>query len=272
MRILETHQGLGDATRIYRKYGCVVSFEINKDRFRTAQSHFPDAFCLERCLEKRVNIFSLSKNYKEDVGYPVILPSRPRDSRDGMKILIENGYTFDIIDVDPWGLPLPFIPQALRLLDEGSVLFVTSGEMYMMRYGIKARERIVKPYRMRADPSLKSTRTFFRSDNILIVGAKIIDLALKSDIGLTPIFVYDYYTGRSGVQRLGFFACKNIRPSDKIRIRQQLVGDPILGVKLLRCVRKKRDVNVPWRFSNYNPVEKIEDFIVQRMQQLCKCL
>lgn len=266
LRILETHQGLGDATMIYRKYGCVVSFEINKDKFRTIRSRFPDAFCLDRCLEKHPNIFRLCSDYKEFAGYPIILPSCAKDCRDGMRLLIENGCAFDVIDVDPWGLPSPFIPQALKLLDNNSVLLVTSGEMHMMRFDIKG---TIQPYRIRADPSLKSTRSFFRSDNILIVGAKIMDSALKSDIGLTPIFVYDYYTGHSGVQRLGFFVSKDITPSEKIRIRQQIVTDPILGAKLLRCIRKKHDVSVPWRFSYLDPVEKIENFIVQRMQHLC---
>ena len=266
LRILETHQGLGNATIIYRKYGCVVSFEINRDRFRTIRSLFPDAFCLERCLEKHPSIFRLFSNYKEFAGYPIILPSCAKDCRDGMKILIENGCAFDVVDVDPWGLPLPFIPQALKLLDNDSVLLVTSGEMYMVRFDI---EGTIQPYRIRADSSLKSTRSFFRSDNILIVGAKIMDLALKGDIGLTPIFVYDYYTGHSGVQRLGFFASKDITPSEKIRVRQQMVRDPILGAKLVRCIQKKYDLNLPWRFSNLDPVERIESFIVQRMQHIC---
>lgn len=268
LRILETHQELGDATIIYRKFGCVVSFEIDKDKFRTIRMRFPDAFCLERCLERHSNIFRLCSDHKELAGYPIILPSRARDCRRGMETLIENGCTFDVVDVDPWGLPLPFIPQALKLLDNDSVLLVTSGEMHVLRFDTKG---TVQPYRIQADPSLKSTRTFFRNDNILIVGARIIDLGLKRDIGLTPIFIYDYYTGYSGVQRLGFIASKDIAPSERIRIRQQIVSDPVLGARILRCTRKcmhANDVSVPWRFSNFDPVQKIEDFIIQRMRYL----
>lgn len=95
---------------------------------------------------------------------------------------------------------------------------------------------------------------------------------LRKSIGLYPIFVYDYYTGRSGVQRIGFFVRQQINLSERIKLKQELVDDPILGTKLLCCFRKKAGENAQlvWRFCDSDPKEQVEEVIIKRLEYLAE--
>jgi len=64
LRILETHQGKGEATNVYRKYGCVISFEVDPETYEMVYNRFPDAFSLEACLEKGVDMLDLIQDYE----------------------------------------------------------------------------------------------------------------------------------------------------------------------------------------------------------------
>jgi hypothetical protein len=75
------------------------------------------------------------------------------------------------------------------------------------------------PYKIEANNTLRTTKSFFRQDNILVVGSRILEMALGKSVVLFPLFIYDYYTGYSGVQRIGYFAEKQRDLSSKIKAR-----------------------------------------------------
>jgi hypothetical protein len=262
LRILETHQGKGDATSEYRLYGCVISFEIDREAYETICKRFPEAYSLEACLESGRDLLDMIRDHETDTGYPVIVPSRPIDSHMGLAILSKHGYRFDVIDVDPFGSPRDFIPDVLHLLDNDSFLFVTSGEMHCVRF---RPHDAMSPYGIQADDSLKVVRTFFRQDNILVIGSWIIEAGLKKSVALYPIFIYDYYNGYSGVQRLGYYVKRQASLAHKIEMAQQIRYDPILRVKSVKCSFSDGRPDVPWRFSDASSETKIREFIMKRI-------
>lgn len=268
LRILETHQGEGDATEKYRRYGCVISFEIDREIYNRARHRYQSALSLDACLESSIDLLELAENYQRRVGYPIILPSHPMDSRLGIDVLNRYNYRFDVIDVDPFGSPIKFIPRVLDLLDDKSILLVTTGEMHYVRW---SPQDAMSAYEIQADQTLKTTRSFFRKDNVLIVGAWIAETGLKKSIGLYPIFIYDYYRGRSGVQRLGFYVRQGINLSQTIEVKQQIINDPILGVKLLKCSLRdkvKENGSVAWRFCDSHSEGQIQKAIIKRLDHL----
>lgn len=245
-----------------------MSFERDGEAYRRIRKRFSDAFSLDACLEKGQDLVDIAENYKTAIGYPVLLPLFPTDSNLAMPRLRTRNCRFDIIDVDPYGSPRQFIPAVLELLDDKSILLITSGEMHSMRFQPKD---VMSHYGVQANEQLRSTRTFFRTDNILILGAWVIQKGLERSVGLLPVFVYDYYTGHSGVQRIGFFVRQKIAVSRKSSIRRQLVNDPILGVRLIRCCflsNAADDPQVVWRFCDNDPIDRIEKSITNRLDLL----
>jgi hypothetical protein len=266
LRILETNQAEGDATSAYRSYGCVISFEKDHEVYKKLSDRFIEALSLEACLEKGLDLFDIIRECGTQY-YPVIIPSKPTDSRNATAILKEKGIKFDVVDVDPFGSPRDFISDVLELLDNESFLFATSGEMYSMRWDTSG---TMAPYNVKANSSLKTTRAFFRQDNILIIGSWIIEQGLKKSVALYPVFIYDYYTGYSGVQRIGFFAKKPVSLAQKIELTQQLRYDPQLRVKSLKCSFNDKRSDVPWRFSSASSETQISNFIIKRLNYITK--
>jgi hypothetical protein len=175
---------------------------------------------------------------------------------------------FDVIDIDPFGSPKEFIPDVLDLLVDKSILFVTTGEMHSIRFRPKD---VMSTYEIRANSRLKPTRSFFRRDNILFVGAWVIQNGLRKSIGLYPVFIYDYYTGYSGVQRIGFFVRRRINLSQIFKLKQQLIHDPTLGTKMLRCCflkEAKENIEVVQRFCDSDSKEVIKEVIIKRLNYL----
>lgn len=265
LRILETHQGIGDATSIYRKFGCVISFEIDRDIYNSVRSRFQDAISLTKVLNEGYNLIEINELYRHETEFPVILPSKPTDSSLGILNLPQN--SFDVIDVDPYGSPIQYIPTVFSLLDDESILLVTSGEMHYARYSPRD---AMAPYNINANKDLKSTRRFFREDNILVVGASILQHGLHSSILPYPIFIYDYFRGTSGVQRIGFFIRNKTNLSQRIYLRQYCLFDPILQSNILRCSFKKDVPDTVWRFDDDCAEKDIENFITERLNYCAK--
>ncbi len=199
--------------------------------------------------------------------FPIIMPPKPLDALVGADSLNLHGCKFDIIDVDPYGSPQDFIPSVLPLLEDESFLFVTTGEMYNVRY--HPHETLSK-YNIQADDSLKPTRSFFKKDNALILGSWVIQIALKSGIALFPIFIYDYWTGYSGVQRMGFQVKPRANAKAQAIALQQLGNDLFLGIKIMKC-DYKRSNDLAWRFSEYDD-KSFREFIKSRIMVLEKQL
>lgn len=268
--ILETHQGKGDGTEQYREQGCVVSFEKNRETYSKIRKRFRDAFSLDKCLEDSSELVEIAETCKTSVGYPILIPSFPTDSNAAMPRLISQNCRFDIVDIDPYGSPRQFISLALELLNDKSILLTTSGEMHSVRF---QPQKSLTPYGIQANNRFKSTQRFFRTDNILVLGAWIVQRGLEKSFGLYPIFIYDYYTGHSGVQRIGFFVRRHINLNQRSEIRAQMLMDPFLKTKIVRCCFKRkanRGIQIPWRFHDDTSENEIRDFITSRLELLNK--
>lgn len=91
LKVLETHAGFGNMTQYWLSIGDVTSIEINQDR------------CNE--IDKRANVIK-------------------GDCHDIVFDLISRKEKYDVIDIDPYGLPSRLFPHIFRLIDNG-VVFLT---------------------------------------------------------------------------------------------------------------------------------------------------
>jgi len=262
LRILETHQGLGIATNMYRHYGCVISFENDYNVYYQMRSKFLDAISLDLFLQQGQSLLEFIELCGVRQKYPVIIPDKPTDSRLGIVKLSEYGFKFDIVDVDPYGSPHEFIPNTFDLLDDRSILLITTGEMHYVRFRPL---HAMAPYDIQANKSLRTTRSFFKDDNVLVIGASVVQGGLEKSMGVYPIFIYDYYEAQSGVQRIGFWVRKQIGRIRKISLKDCLFYDPLLGTYMIRCSVERRNAKGTkiWRFNRNCPEEEIENYILE---------
>jgi hypothetical protein len=93
--ILETHSGFGGMTDFYSNYGDVKCFDIKQERV----DHINDKGCSGVIAAKG-------------------------DSEKEIISLLANRQDFDVIDVDPYGLPSRYFPYVFGLIKKG-VLFLT---------------------------------------------------------------------------------------------------------------------------------------------------
>jgi SAM-dependent methyltransferase len=108
LHVLETHAGFGNLTQVYQSLGHeVLAIEIDQSR----------------CDEiKKLNL--------EDID--VI----QADSLNEMLFLEYKKLWFDVVDLDPYGLPSRYIPSALRLINDGFLL------MTMPKVGVTQMNKI----------------------------------------------------------------------------------------------------------------------------------
>jgi len=267
LRILETHQGLGDSTEKYRRYGCVVSFEKDSNTYSQMCIRFLDAISLDLLVEQGQDILDLANACRSRQTYPVVLPSTPTDSRSGLVTLRRNNWKFDIVDIDPYGSPHEFIPQIFDLLDDRSILLITSGEMHYVRFDPT---QAMSPYGIRRSKRLRTTSSFFKEDNILVVGGWVMKQAVLNCATAIPVFIFDYFQAQSGVQRIGFWIRKQSEKLSKTNMRVYTFYDPSLGVSMPRCSLKNpaaEDVDV-WRFDSNCPEQEIESYVVGRLDRM----
>lgn len=95
-RVLETHAGYGNLTRIYSGHaGEVLAYDIDADKCRSiTEAGLEGVTCEQRD--------SLRETYR----------------------MLYQRETFDVVDVDPYGFPSRYFPNVLELIDNG-FLFVT---------------------------------------------------------------------------------------------------------------------------------------------------
>ena len=269
LRILETCQGEGESTEIYRQVGCVVSFEKDREKYLALKEKFRDAFSIEKALTQ-YDLSEVAANFRSSSGYPVLMPPNAEDSIDMIPSLKAHDCIFDIVDVDPYGSPRPFIQQVFDLLDNGSILLITSGEMHYARY---QPTKAMSSYDIEANETLRSTQKMFKKDNVLILGSTIIQLGLDRQIGLYTYFIHDYYNGSSGVQRIGFLVRKKINIKQKSKIREQMILDPILGTKIIASdflAENTTDSLIAWRFKPDVSLDEIEKNLKRKLEYLDK--
>lgn len=129
--VLETHQGIGDATFLYRKYGHVLGFD------NSAEAH---SIVLERA--KLAGVYRHARDlYLRRVtssDFPLLLAAEPyvflaeeaTPSEQGLPLLINQGLRFDAIDVDPWATSQPFFEDILKILAQPSLVMLTLGDQH----------------------------------------------------------------------------------------------------------------------------------------------
>ena len=201
------------------------------------------------------------------------MPERNIAAENGMKMVIDHALKFDLIDVDPFGVPNSFFPDAFGLLDDRSFLFVTTGEMHAMRFDP---QKIMVRRGVKASSSLKWARKFFRKYCGEIAGAEIIESAFGHGVSLHPVFMYDYYVHPAGVHRLGYYARRNTDASTKARVRMCLAEDVTLGVKRIMYRPLTRnsghprsyDASMPCKIFTDCEEKEMEKAIMQRLDYL----
>ncbi|MDS1823824.1 class I SAM-dependent methyltransferase [Vibrio parahaemolyticus] len=92
LRILETHCGFGGMSKVYSEYGCVYGYDIVQSRIDEACS--------------RAEGFTGFK----------------ADSEKEILRLKYEGEKFDVVDVDPYGLPSRYFPHAFGLINDGYMM------------------------------------------------------------------------------------------------------------------------------------------------------
>ena len=125
---LETHQGVGDATLLYRKYGHVLGFDNNKDAHSVMleRAKLGGFYRHARDLYLRPSDPPLSSASEPCV----FLTEEAISSELALPLLINQGMHFDIIDVDPWSTSQPFFTNILKLLAQPSLIMLTLGDQH----------------------------------------------------------------------------------------------------------------------------------------------
>ncbi len=95
LKILETNAGKGNLTQVYKRYGSVLAQDISRESVEYLKS-----LELDNVEIKQVDSFRKIHKY------------------------IYEGRKFDVIDLDPYGLPSRYFPHVFDLIDDG-ILFVT---------------------------------------------------------------------------------------------------------------------------------------------------
>ncbi|MCP4986630.1 MAG: hypothetical protein GY928_11415 [Colwellia sp.] len=95
LNILETHCGFGGMTEFYAELGCVEGYDICKDRVDSV-----NALGFER------------------------VQAIKGDSEKEIIRLLSMRCTYDVVDIDPYGMPSRYFPHAFGLINDG-IMFVT---------------------------------------------------------------------------------------------------------------------------------------------------
>ena len=95
LQVLETHSGFGGMSEVYSLYGNVQCYDIVKDRVEAVNSIGSDNV---QCIKG--------------------------DSEKEILRLLNNKCIYDVVDIDPYGMPSRYFPYAFGLINNG-LLFIT---------------------------------------------------------------------------------------------------------------------------------------------------
>ena len=90
--VMETHCGFGGMTRVYSQFGSVLGFDIVQER-------------IDSCTESCSNFVGIKGDSERE-----LLRLRYEKKR------------FDLVDVDPYGLPSKYFPHVFGLIDNGLLI------------------------------------------------------------------------------------------------------------------------------------------------------
>lgn len=129
--ILETHQGIGDATFLYQKYGHVLGFDTSEKAHHLVLERAKRAGFYRHARDLYLGYISPSDLSPPNGSEPfVFLTQEATPSEQGLKLLINQGLRFDVVDVDPWATSQPFFTDILKLLTQPSLVMLTVGDQH----------------------------------------------------------------------------------------------------------------------------------------------
>lgn len=94
-KILEAHCGFGGMTEVYSQYGEVTSFDIAADRVQHIEALNLPNVTVKKC-DSELEIFKL----------------------------VADRRIFDVVDIDPYGMPSRYFPHVFALINDG-ILYIT---------------------------------------------------------------------------------------------------------------------------------------------------
>jgi len=125
--VLDGFAGHGNLTKIYLKYAnTVYAVEINKTIFEKLKTN------IEKTLSSKAekiadNIYLIENSHKK----AILINS---DIKDAIYYLGSQNITFDFIDLDPCGTPMPVIPLLPKLSKENGYVAITFGDFHSYRF------------------------------------------------------------------------------------------------------------------------------------------
>lgn len=100
-----------------------------------------------------------------------------------LNILVRKRQRFDIIDIDPFGTPVPFIDSALRTVKDGGMLSVTATDLAPL-LGVKS-SACLRKYQ-----ALSMNTSFSREIAVRILMGYVCRQAAKYELAIIPAFSY----------------------------------------------------------------------------------
>jgi len=214
--VLETHQGIGDATHLYRKYGHVLGFDNSEEAHTIVLERAKLGGFYRHVRDLYLGRISPSDLPLSSVSEPsVFLTEEATSSEEGLPLLINQGLRFDVIDVDPWATSQPFFTDILKLLAQPSLVMLTLGDQHPWPRGEAAAwERFgVEGYQVLLS---EETKQIWRKTWMFqrLASAWYLRIAATRSVCLIPIVVMrnfepwaarnDFPQGAMGVDRVYF--------------------------------------------------------------------
>lgn len=94
LKILETHAGMGNLTKVYLEYGEVTAHDIDAKKIESLKDIKSDKLTIIKC-----------------------------DSLKQIHRYIYENRVFDVVDLDPYGFPSRFFPHVFNLINDGYLFF-----------------------------------------------------------------------------------------------------------------------------------------------------
>ncbi|MFA4663351.1 Myb-like DNA-binding domain-containing protein [Pyrococcus kukulkanii] len=125
--VLDGFAGRGNLTKIYLEHAkTVYAVEIKRNIFESLKANIEEYIGEEAEITDR-NTYVIDNGEKR-----IVLINS--DIKDAVYYLGGQGITFDFIDLDPCGTPIPVIPLLPKILKEDGYLAITFGDFHSYRF------------------------------------------------------------------------------------------------------------------------------------------
>ncbi len=250
--VLETHQGIGDATLLYQRYGHVLGFENNEKAHQIIVERIQKSG-----FYQSVQDLYMKRPFAPEIDdFKIFVTEKATPCEAGLKTLVNQGLSFNVVDVDPWATSKPFFPEVnpnsdtepdlLKVFGNSGLIMLTVGDQHPWPKGEPlAWERFgVDSYGISLSKGDKQTWrktwTFLR-----LACAWYMRAAITRSVCLLPILIMrnfepwlprnDFSGGVMGVDRI-YFVGKRLFKPDKLEQVLQFWTEPmpIFGNDMLR--------------------------------------